>query len=68
MYSVGNQYAEASASASHVVRPPSSDCGVVDASTARFPMYVWLCDLPGWPAKTIASSLLRWLIPQASAK
>jgi len=38
-----------------------SEAVVVSASTERLPMYVWLCDRPGWRGKTTGSSLLRWL-------
>ena len=58
-YSVGTQYVDASASESQVVVPPRSELGVVAAFVERLPMYVWLCESPGRPANTIASSLFR---------
>ena len=38
------------------------------ASTVRLPMKVWLCDAPGFPGKTIGSSLFMWLKPQPTTK
>jgi hypothetical protein len=52
----------------HVVSLRRSDAGVDHASTSRLPMYVWLCERPGSPGKTIGSSLLRWLNPQPMVK
>jgi hypothetical protein len=59
--SVGIQYADESPSDSQVLLPPTSEAGVVEASTDLFPTYVWLCDRPVWPGNTTGSSLLRWL-------
>jgi hypothetical protein len=41
---------------------------VENAFVDRFAKYVWLWESPGWPGKTIMSSLFRWLNRQLTTK
>ena len=67
--SVGTQYAAVSDLSRHVVSPEArSAAGVEFAFVAVLPKYVWSCERPACRKKTIGSSWLRWLNPQATAK